>query len=98
MPLVEKSENAMEYTSTQLIKLGIVVNVCTSFLNLLFLTSVRRMANAIGIQEVRSPRPLITKVFLKTSHSCIRFSGVLTIPWNQFSPTKAQSASFLGGR
>lgn len=78
-------------------KLGIVVSVCTAFLKCLFLISDSRMAKAIGIQEVSSPKPLITKVFRSTSHSCKRFSGVLTMLRNQSIPTKAQSDRLLGG-
>ena len=49
-PSVEKIQNAIAYTRTQLMKLGTVVKVCTNLLNLTFLISERKIAKAIGSQ------------------------------------------------
>ena len=58
--------NAKAYTSTQLIKFGSVVIVCTIFLNLAFLISVRKIAKMTGRTEVKMPNELIANVFCRT--------------------------------
>ena len=62
-PSVEKIQNAMAYTRTQLIKLGTVVKVCTNLRNLRFFISHRKIANTMGIQLVSIPMPLMARVF-----------------------------------
>ena len=57
---------AMAYTSTQEMKLGMVVKVCTKRWNLVERTSASSTAKAMGSQEVAMPRPLITSVLRST--------------------------------
>ena len=65
-PSVENNAKAMAYTSTQLIKFGIVVKVCTKRRNLRFLISFKKMAKAMAHQLVAIPRPLMANVFFST--------------------------------
>ena len=79
-------------------KLGRVVRVCTAFLKGWFLISDSRMAKAMGSQEVRMPRPLMTKVLHSTSQICLRLEALENMEMNHSKPTNSQSVSLKGGR
>ena len=66
IPVEENKLNATEYTSTQLMKFGSVVNVCTNVLNYLHLISFKKIANPTGRMDVAIPRRRITNVFFIT--------------------------------
>ncbi|MNN79537.1 hypothetical protein D3C81_1961900 [compost metagenome] len=57
---------AKEYTSTQLMKFGSVVSVCTIFLNLVLLSSTRKTAKMTGKTEVAIFKELMAKVLRST--------------------------------
>jgi len=87
-PSVEKIQKAMEYTRTQLMKLGTVVKVCTNLLNLTFLISERKIAKAIGSQLVAIPRPLMARVFFSTRTISLTVAGFSNSSVNHLKPTK----------
>ena len=87
-PSVEKIANATAYTRTQLMKFGTVVSVCTTRRNFMFLISQRKIANAIGSQLVKIPRPLIASVFFRTRMISLTVAGFLNNCVNHLNPTK----------
>jgi hypothetical protein len=91
-------KKAMVYTSTQLIKLGMVVKVCTTFLKGAWLIKLRKMAKAMGSQEKRMERPLMAKVFVMTLNICRRLDALVKRFTNQSMPTNLVSKSLKGGR
>jgi len=87
-PSVEKIAIAIAYTSTQLMKLGIVVNVCTKRRNLRLLISQRNTANIIGIQLVNTFNILRPSVFLITFIRSRLVASFLNKYVNHLKPTK----------
>ena len=87
-PSVEKIAIAIAYTSTQLMKLGIVVNVCTKRRNLRLLISQRNTANIIGIQLVNTFNILRPSVFLITFIRSRLVAAFLNKYVNHLNPTK----------
>ena len=87
-PSVEKMQKAIAYTSTQLMKFGTVVSVCTTRRNFIFLISQRKIANAIGSQLVKIPSPLIASVFFRTRMISLTVAGFLNNCVNHLNPTK----------
>ena len=63
--------------STQEMKFGNVVSVCTMPLNQPDLISLRNNANATGRTELAIPRKLIAKVFSSTWPICFNCVGLL---------------------
>ncbi len=86
-PSVEKIQNAMAYTSTQLIKFGTVVKVCTKRRNFKFFISQRKIANAMGIQLVSMPMPLMARVFFIVFKISLTVALFLTSSPNHLNPT-----------
>ena len=76
------------YTSTQLIKLGIVVNVCTKRRNLKFFISQRKIAKIIGSQLVPTPKKLMINVFLMVLIISVRVAEFWNKYVNHLNPTK----------
>ncbi|MMZ64986.1 hypothetical protein D1872_273540 [compost metagenome] len=62
----ENNMNANEYTSTQLMKFGKVVSVCTIFLNFVLLSSIRNTAKITGNMEVAIFKLLMATVLRST--------------------------------
>ena len=65
-PSVEKMAKAMAYTSTQEMKFGMVVRVCTTRWNLEERSSASSTAKAMGSQLVAMPRPDMIRVLRST--------------------------------
>ena len=79
---------AIAYTSTQLMKLGIVVNVCTNLRNLKLLISQRNTANIIGTQLVSTFKALRPSVFFITFKRSRLVAAFLNKYVNHLNPTK----------
>lgn len=97
IPLSVKRLNATEYTSTQLMKLGRVVRVCTRFLNHLHLISFRKTANPMGSMDVRIPSRLMANVFFITCTICATCVLLAKRVLNHFKPTKSHCDNLSGG-
>ena len=69
----------MENTSTQLMKLGSVVTVCTNFWYGRHRISLRNTAKIIGNQENSSDIPLMAKVLRNTRSTSAVRTGLDTI-------------------
>ena len=87
-PSVAKIANAIAYTKTQLMKLGMVVKVCTNFLTHGVLISDRKIANAIAHQLVASPSPLMAKVLRRTRIISFLVASLSNNMVNHLNPTK----------
>ena len=72
----------------QLIKLGIVVNVCTKRRNLKFFISQRKIAKIIGSQLVPTPKKLMINVFLMVLIISVRVAEFWNKYVNHLNPTK----------
>ncbi len=74
-PSVENIASATAYTSTQLMKLGMVIRVWMVREKRLLLNSLSMMASAMGTQEVRMPKPLMARVFFMTRRMSARVAA-----------------------
>ena len=97
-PLVPNSVNAKANTSTQLIKLGRVVTVCTNLRKGLHLISLRNTANTIGNQLKAREMPLMAKVLRSTRITFFKRTGLFTMVANHLNPTNVSFVMGKGGR
>ena len=76
IPSVENMAKQRVNTTIQLMKLGRVVKVCTSFRNFDERISLMRMAKMTGSGDPSIPRKLRANVFLSTRITSARFSQI----------------------
>ena len=96
-PVELSTLNATEKTSTQLMKFGSVVTVCTNLRYGLHRISLRNTAKIIGNQLNAREIPLIANVLTSTRPTSASRTGLDQIYSNHFRPTKVSAEIGLGG-